>query len=81
MKIKVWIEPKEACLSEMVCTVLCGEVFMIDENGYVAIREEWRHESDSIGLVGLDMEDCVAAAMENCPVGIIKMIKLSPQVP
>lgn len=78
MKIKVWIEPREACISEMVCTVLCGEIFMIDRDGYVAIREEWRGEDVSEGIVSSDMEECIAAAEENCPVEIIKWQRLPP---
>jgi ferredoxin len=73
--IRVYIEPREACVSEMVCTVLCPEVFEITrEDGKAAVKVQWRSSRDnpSEGLVGDDLEDCVIAAVENCPVEIIR---------
>lgn len=73
--IRVYIEPRDACISEMVCTVLCPEVFEITrEDGRASIKVMWRRSKDnpSEGLVGDDLEDCVVAASENCPVEIIR---------
>ena len=73
--IRVYIEPRDACVSEMVCTVLCPEVFEISrEDGRASIKLMWRTSRDnpSEGLVSNDLEDCVVAAYENCPVEIIR---------
>jgi len=73
--IRVYIEPRDACVSEMVCTVLCPEVFEISrEDGRASIKLMWRTSRDnpSEGLVSSDLEDCVVAAYENCPVEIIR---------
>jgi len=59
----------------MVCTVLCPEVFeIIREDGRAAIKELWRTSKSNLseGVVSDDLEDCVVAASENCPVEIIR---------
>lgn len=76
--IKVWIEPREACVSEMVCVVLCPEVFEISrDDGKAVVKRGWRSSEGGWGLVSDDLEDCVVAAYENCPVEIIRWVRVS----
>jgi len=72
--IRVWIEPRDACISDMVCVALCSEVFDIDAgDGKSFIRVEWRLKPTAVseGEVPEDLKECVKAASENCPVDII----------
>jgi Ferredoxin len=81
--IRVYIEPREACVSEMVCTVLCPEVFEITrEDGRAAVKASWRSSKNNLseGFVGDDLEDCILAAVENCPVEIIRWEKVDRRV-
>lgn len=78
MTVKVEINPRASCISDMVCVVLCPEVFVIERSdGRAAIRREFRtEESDpSRGEVSDDLAYCAEAAAENCPVEIIKVVK------
>ncbi|MEM0365642.1 MAG: ferredoxin [Acidilobaceae archaeon] len=78
-RIKVWIESREACISEMVCTVLCREVFEISrEDGKVIIKDMWRTDKLNFneGVVSGDLEECIIAAYENCPVEIIRWARI-----
>ncbi|MEM1674924.1 MAG: ferredoxin [Candidatus Bathyarchaeia archaeon] len=71
--IRVWIELREACVSEMICVVLCPEVFEISkDDGKAVIKLQWRSSKVNEGYVPGDFEDCVVAAYENCPVEIVK---------
>ncbi|MEN2999232.1 MAG: ferredoxin [Acidilobaceae archaeon] len=65
--IRVWIERREECLGEQACVVVCREVFSIEEDGRVTIRE---------GEVGEELETCVEEARKACPVDIIRWQKV-----
>ena len=69
---RVEISPRSNCISEMICVVLCPEVFLIDPDGLAAIRPEYRRGSPGSGLVPEGLLKCVQAASENCPVEIIR---------
>lgn len=74
MPFKVTIKPRDACISEMICVALCLEVFEISlGDGRAAIKSKWRVSpgNPSSGRVSDDLEYCVRAAAENCPVEII----------
>ena len=72
MVYRVEIEPRSECISEMICVVLCPEVFLIDSDGLAAIRPEYRSGGLHKGEVPEDLLKCVQAAAENCPVEIIR---------
>ena len=72
--LRVRIEPRDACISDMVCVALCNEVFEISvDDGKSQVRSEWRLREDLVGegRVPDDLRVCVEAAAENCPVSII----------
>ena len=69
---RVEIEPRSSCISEMICVVLCPEVFLIEPDGLAAIRPEYRSGAPHKGEVPRDLERCIQAAAENCPVEIIR---------
>ncbi|MEM1873482.1 MAG: ferredoxin [Acidilobaceae archaeon] len=78
MPLRVEIAPRDSCISDMVCVVLCPEVFVIERSdGRAAIRASFRlQESDpSRGAVSSDLAYCVEAAAENCPVEIIRVVR------
>lgn len=78
--IRVYIEPRDACVSEMVCTVLCPEVFEINRDGKAAVKAMWRTSGSlAEGMVSDDLEDCIMAAYENCPVEIIRWERVETQ--
>jgi len=78
-KIKVWID-RDQCISDMVCTTLCPDVFVMDEeDGKSSITTKYRVEHSpekSVGIVPEDLEDCVASAAESCPTSIIHYEKV-----
>ena len=74
-KIRVWID-REQCIADMVCVSLCPDVFeMNEEDGKAQIAAKWRTDSNNPaeGLVPAELKDCVSAAVEACPVGIIHL--------
>ncbi len=74
MPVKVKIEPRDSCISDMVCVSICGEVFQInDDDGKSEIVPEFRVSPDNNaeGVVPDDLKDCVQEAAESCPVNII----------
>jgi len=74
-KIRVWID-REQCIADMVCVSLCPDVFeMSEEDGKAQIAAKWRTDSNNPaeGLVPAELKDCVSAAVEACPVGIIHL--------
>ncbi len=74
MPVKVKIEPRDSCISDMVCVSICGEVFQInDDDGKSEIVPEFRVSPDNLaeGVVPDDLKDCVQEAAESCPVNII----------
>lgn len=69
---KVTIE-REECISCGVCWSECPEFF--DENpddGFSMVKEEYQIDEDPAqGNAPDDLEDCVQAAADGCPVEII----------
>ncbi len=73
-KVKVKIDPRDDCISDMVCVSLCGDVFEMNENdGKTQIKPEFRVSPDNLaeGVVPEDLKDCVEMAANSCPVSII----------
>ncbi len=74
MPVKVKIEPRDSCISDMVCVSICGEVFQInDDDGKSEIVPQFRISPDNNaeGEVPDDLKDCVQEAADSCPVNII----------
>ena len=88
MTIKVWIEPRENCIADMVCVSLCPDVFQMNEiDGKAEIVNKWRADADkkeqgtrSEGTVPDDLQDCVDAAAQSCPTQIIHYSKDGQQM-
>lgn len=73
-KIKVKIDPRDECISDMVCVSLCGDVFeMLEEDGKASIKAEFRVAPDNPaeGTVPEDLKECVETAVNSCPVNIL----------
>ncbi len=73
-KYKVRIDPRDNCISDMVCVSLCPDVFeMSPEDNKAQIIEQWRTDPSNVaeGVVGEDLKDCVEQAAAACPVQII----------
>ncbi len=73
-KYKVRIDPRDNCISDMVCVSLCPDVFeMSPEDNKAQIIEQWRTDPGNIaeGVVSEDLKDCVEQAAAACPVQII----------
>ncbi|MDP8002879.1 MAG: ferredoxin [Caldisphaera sp.] len=74
MTYRVWEEPRDNCIADMVCVSLCGDVFeMSDVDGKANIVAKWRKDPSKIneGFVPDDLKDCVDAAVQSCPTQII----------
>ncbi len=73
-KYKVRIDPRDNCISDMVCVSLCPDVFeMSPEDNKAQIVEQWRTDPSNVaeGIVSEDLKDCVEQAAAACPVQII----------
>jgi len=73
-KYKVRIDPRDNCISDMVCVSLCPDVFeMSPEDNKAQIVEQWRTDPSNVaeGVVSEDLRDCVEQAAAACPVQII----------
>lgn len=78
MVTKVLISPRASCISDMVCAVLCPEIFEIDRvDGRASIKLSFRLREDdpSIGVISEDLAYCAEAVAENCPMEIIKVVR------
>ncbi len=72
-KIRVWIDPRDNCISDMVCVSICPDVFeMSPEDNKSQIVEQYRKDGNiAEGIVPEDFKDCVEQAAAACPVQII----------
>ncbi|MET1160280.1 MAG: ferredoxin [Thermoprotei archaeon] len=72
-KYRVYIDPRDNCISDMVCVSICPDVFeMNPDDNKVQIIEKWREGGDiAKGIVGEDLKNCVEEAAKACPVQII----------
>lgn len=74
MPFKVRIDPRDTCISDMVCVSICGEVFeMNDDDGKSHIKAEFRTDPNNLaeGIIPDDLKDCAQEAADSCPVNII----------
>ncbi len=73
-KFKVIIDPRDNCISDMVCVSICPDVFeMNPEDNKSQIVEKWRVDPNNlaVGIVPEDLKSCVEDAANACPVQII----------
>ncbi len=73
-KYKVTIDPRDNCISDMVCVSICPDVFeMNPDDNKSQIIEKWRPDPNNIavGIVPEDLKSCVEDAANACPVQII----------
>ncbi len=73
-KYKVTIDPRDNCISDMVCVSICPDVFeMNPEDNKSQIVEKYRVDPNNlaVGIVPEDLKSCVEDAANACPVQII----------
>ncbi len=73
-KFKVTIDPRDNCISDMVCVSICPDVFeMNPEDNKSQIVEKYRVDPSNlaVGIVPEDLKSCVEDAANACPVQII----------
>jgi len=72
-KFKVLIDPRDDCISDGACWVLCPEIFeMNEEDGKSQIIKIHRvDEKIEEGIITEELEECSISAAEACPVQII----------
>lgn len=78
-KYRVEINPRENCISDMVCVSICPDVFeMNPEDNKSQIVEKHREDKSNIavGVVSEDLKSCVEDAAAACPVQIIHVVKV-----
>lgn len=77
-KYRVRIDPRENCISDMVCVSICPDVFeMNPDDNKTQITEKYRYEGDiATGIVLEDLFSCVQDAANACPVQIIHVEKI-----
>jgi ferredoxin len=78
-KYKVEINPRENCISDMVCVSICPDVFeMSTEDNKSQIVEKYRADKANVavGIVPEDLKSCVEDAAAACPVQIIHVTKV-----
>jgi len=66
---------KETCIGCGVCESVCGDVFLLGDDGKSGIVEAYRKEDNdaiSVGEVPDDLASCVDEAIESCPTEAIK---------
>ncbi len=69
---------RERCLGDMVCASICPEVFELGDDGKCQIKTEWRIKPENLaeGVVPKELYECVKAAADTCPIGVIRVEKL-----
>ncbi|WFO75182.1 ferredoxin [Desulfurococcaceae archaeon MEX13E-LK6-19] len=72
-KYRVKIEPRENCISDMVCVSICPDVFeMNPDDNKSQIVEQYREGGNiAVGIIPEDLKECVEQAASACPVQII----------
>ncbi len=73
-KYRVRIDPRENCISDMVCVSICPDVFeMNPDDNKTQIVEKFRSPSENIaeGIISEDLRECAEQAAAACPVQII----------
>ncbi len=74
-KYRVKIEPRENCISDMVCVSICPDVFeMNPDDNKSQIVEQYREGGNiAVGIIPEDLKECVEQAASACPVQIIHL--------
>lgn len=74
-KYLVKIEPRENCISDMVCVSICPDVFeMSMEDNKSQITSKFRKDGNiAVGVIPEDLYQCALDAANACPVQIIKV--------
>jgi len=77
-KYRVRIEPRENCISDMVCVSICPDVFELNpDDNKSQITEKYREGGNiAVGIVPEDLLSCVQDAANACPVQIIHVEKI-----
>lgn len=77
-KYRVKIDPRENCISDMVCVSICPDVFeMNPDDNKSQITEKYREKGNiAVGIVPGDLLTCVQDAANACPVQIIHVEKV-----
>ncbi|WP_440059328.1 ferredoxin [Thermogladius sp. 4427co] len=78
-RYKVEINPRENCISDMVCVSICPDVFeMSTEDNKSQIVAKYRVDpnNNAVGIVPEDLKGCVEDAATACPVQIIHVTKI-----
>ncbi len=74
-KYRVIIDPRDNCISDMVCVSICPDVFeMNPEDNKSQIVEKYRENGNiAVGIIPEDLKGCAEDAAAACPVQIIKV--------
>jgi len=74
-KYRVKIDPRDNCISDMVCVSICPDVFEMnpDDNKSQIVKTYREGDNIAVGVVPADLKDCVNDAAAACPVQIIKV--------
>jgi len=77
-KYRVKIDPRENCISDMVCVSICPDVFeMNPDDNRVQITAKFREGGNiTAGVVPEELASCVQDAANACPVQIIHVEKV-----
>ncbi|MEM1627693.1 MAG: ferredoxin [Desulfurococcaceae archaeon] len=77
-KYRVKIEPRENCISDMVCVSICPDVFeMNPDDNKSQITEKFRESGNiAVGIIPEDLVSCAQDAANACPVQIIYIEKI-----
>jgi len=77
-KYRVIIEPRESCISDMVCVSICPDVFeMNPDDNKSQITEKYREGGNiAVGIISDDLLSCAQDAANACPVQIIRIEKI-----
>jgi len=75
---RVKIEPRENCISDMVCVSICPDVFEINpDDNKSQIVEKYREGGNiAVGIIPEDLATCAQDAANACPVQIIILEKV-----
>lgn len=79
VKYRVSIDPRDNCISDMVCVSICPDVFeMNPDDNKTQIVETYREGGNiAVGIVPEDLKSCVQDAASACPVQIIHVEEIS----
>ena len=77
-KYRVKIDPRENCISDMVCVSICPDVFEMnpDDNKSQIVAKYREGDNIAVGIIPEDLASCVQDAANACPVQIIHVEKI-----